>query len=73
MMNHRESWAEERRAPTAAEWKLIQSGELSPPKNKTPRSNDSQNLVASSKPEKPDPSPPAHAATGPVILKKKSH
>jgi len=27
MMNHRESWAEERRAPSKAEWEKILSGE----------------------------------------------
>jgi hypothetical protein len=33
-MNHRESWAEERRAPSAEEWQKILSGEAAPTKKR---------------------------------------
>lgn len=35
-MNHRESWAEERKAPTADEWAKIQSGEDKPARKRAP-------------------------------------
>lgn len=36
MMNHRESWAEERRAPSREEWERILSGEDEKPRKKAP-------------------------------------
>jgi hypothetical protein len=36
LMNHRESWAEERKAPTAADWERIQKEEAEP-KTRKPR------------------------------------
>lgn len=37
MMNHRESWAEERKAPTLAEWTKTLSGEDKPKRTRAPK------------------------------------
>ncbi len=37
MMNHRESWAEERKAPTLEEWQKTLSGEDKPVRTRTPK------------------------------------
>jgi hypothetical protein len=37
MMNHRESWAEERTAPTLVEWTKALSGEDKPTRKRTPK------------------------------------
>jgi hypothetical protein len=37
MMNHRESWAEERVAPTYEEWQKILAGEDKPPRTRKPK------------------------------------
>lgn len=37
MMNHRESWAEERTAPTREEWAKILAGEDKPERKRTPK------------------------------------
>jgi hypothetical protein len=36
MMNHRESWAEERKAPSQEEWAKVLSGEDQPKRKRTP-------------------------------------
>lgn len=37
LMNHREAWAEERRAPSAEEWQKELSGENETPRKRTPK------------------------------------
>lgn len=62
MMNHRESWAEERRAPSPEEWARIVSGEDKPQRKRAPRGEDeaaTQEKAA-----------PAAAATPRVILRR---
>jgi hypothetical protein len=41
-MNHRESWAEERKAPTRAEWEKTLSGEDKPVRKRTPKEDVTQ-------------------------------
>lgn len=47
LMNHRESWAEERRAPTRVQWAKILAGEDNTPRIRTPRTE------AEAKPKEP--------------------
>jgi len=62
MMNHRESWAEERRAPSRAEWEKILSGEG----EKTERKRSPSAADASAKKEEPL----AQAVPAKVILRR---
>jgi hypothetical protein len=47
MMNHRESWAEERRAPSRQEWQKILSGEDKPVRKRAERAPEEEKSVAS--------------------------
>jgi hypothetical protein len=58
MMNHRESWAEERRAPTLDEWRKTLSGEDKPVRKRA---------------EKPEEiTPEATPSTGPKTILRRS-
>lgn len=62
VLRHKESWAEERRAPSAEEWRKIQDGEGEAPRARTPKT------VASDAPPAPEPKPPTVA----TILRRRS-
>ena len=46
MMNHRESWAEERRAPSLDEWKKILSGEDKPVRKRAEKTEEPESVPA---------------------------
>jgi hypothetical protein len=52
MMNHRESWAEERTAPTFEEWQKTLSGEDKPKRTRKPK-EDSEEEAPPPEPSKP--------------------
>lgn len=60
MMNHRESWAEERKAPSREEWARILAGEDKPARKRTPK----EELV----PAEPEKTKPA----APVVIRRRS-
>jgi len=61
-MNHRESWAEERTAPSQKEWERILAGE-----DKTPR----QRKVAETEPA--EASPKQQAPSQPAVILRRTH
>jgi hypothetical protein len=54
MMNHRDSWAEERKAPTHEEWAKILAGEDKPERKQTKKELSSTDEIAPA----PQSSPP---------------
>ena len=60
MMNHRDSWAEERKAPSREEWAKILSGE-----DKTEKKQLKKELVPT-----PDNPPPSQSSAPKVILRR---
>ena len=53
MMNHRESWAEERRAPTRDEWKKLLSGEDKPVRRRGEKPADIADVPVVAAPQAP--------------------
>jgi hypothetical protein len=53
MMNHRESWAEERTAPTYEEWQKTLSGEDKPKRTRKPPKDEEQAAAPAPAPAKP--------------------
>ena len=50
MMNHRDTWAEEMRAPTIDEWRKTLSGEDKKPRARAPKAVQDSESAKSSKP-----------------------
>ena len=46
MMNHRETWAEERRAPSLEEWKKTLSGEDKPVRKRAEKTEEPASVTA---------------------------
>ena len=59
MMNHRESWAEERKAPTADEWAQLQAAENEPKKRQMTKRSSKESQVEETKPA---------SAPGPTVV-----
>ena len=52
-MNHRESWAEERKAPTREEWQRELAGENKPKRTRAPKATAEEKPAAPAAPAKP--------------------
>lgn len=70
MMNHRESWAEERKAPTREEWARTLAGEDKPARK--PRSPESEAGSSSQGAEADKPAPAANQAPKVILRRPRS-